>query len=242
MRIFSNCRELLSEIMRDVSEQGTIVHPQTMQNQRVADNEEFQTKELLNYSYCLTSRADQENLFISNPKQNFYWCKSEFSERISRSWVNPGKAWLIRKDTWEPFLSKAGEFCYTYNERLNRYHNLEKIIDELRVHGDSRQCYLPVFHPRDPSFIGGKKRVPCTLGYQFIIRNGKMHIIYSQRSADVFLHFGNDIWLAWELMEYVAEMVGVEPGFLYHNIASLHSYRRDWEGLKTCIDQLYEQG
>jgi len=240
MRIFSSCRELMSEIMRDVSEHGTIVHPQTMQNKVVADNEEFQTKELLNYSYCLTNRTDQEKLFISNPTQNYLWCQEEFKERVSRSYVNPGKAWLIRKDTWATFLNSEGGFCYTYNERLNYRHNLNKIIDELKRHPDSRQCYLPVFHPEDVSFIGAERRVPCTLGYQFIIRDNKLHIVYSQRSADVFLHFGNDIWLAWELMSYVAKRLAIEEGYLYHNITSLHSYKRDWEGLKTCIDELYE--
>lgn len=239
MRIFSSCYSLMSEIFRDVSEHGVIVHPQTMQNKQVAGNEDFATKELLNYSYCLMEMPDEDKLFITNPTQNKEWCQKEFTERIS-SEVNPGKAWLIRKDVWKPFLNSNGKFCYTYSERLSHNHNLERIIDELRAHPDSRQCFLPIFHPMDITYLGGKKRIPCSLGYQFIIREGLLHMTYFQRSADIAEHFGNDVWLAYRMLKFVAERVGVKPGYLFHNITSLHAYKKDWDKLKTCIDQLYE--
>jgi thymidylate synthase len=79
--------------------------------------------------------------------------------------------------------------------------------------------------------------------YQFLIRpNGKgekvCNLIYNQRSADFIGHFGDDVYLAWKLMEYVAGSVGVKPGYLYHQIGSLHSYQRDWWKLKTSIDDI----
>lgn len=36
-------------------------------------------------------------------------------------------------------------------------------------------------------------------------------------------------------MEYVAREVGIKPGYLYHTIDSLHSYKKDWVKLKTSI-------
>ena len=53
-------------------------------------------------------------------------------------------------------------------------------------------------------------------------------------------HFGNDVYLAWKLMEYMAEQTGNEPGYLYHTIDSLHSYKKDWVLLKQCLDDITE--
>lgn len=36
-------------------------------------------------------------------------------------------------------------------------------------------------------------------------------------------------------MEYVASEVGIKPGYLYHTIDSLHSYKKDLVKLKTSI-------
>ena len=63
----------------------------------------------------------------------------------------------------------------------------------------------------------------------------QLNICYHQRSSDFVTHFGNDVYLAWKLMEYVAREVGTKPGYLYHTIDSLHSYKKDWVKLKTSI-------
>ena len=69
--------------------------------------------------------------------------------------------------------------------------------------------------------------------YDFLIRENargekQLNICYHQRSSDFVTHFGNDVYLAWRLMEYVASEVGIKPGYLYHTIDSLHSYKKDW--------------
>ena len=51
-------------------------------------------------------------------------------------------------------------------------------------------------------------------------------------------HFGDDVYLAWCLMEYVAENVGVLPGYLYHTIDSLHCYKRDWDKLRSNVEDM----
>lgn len=76
--------------------------------------------------------------------------------------------------------------------------------------------------------------------YDFLIRENargekQLNICYHQRSSDFVTHFGNDVYLAWRLMEYVASEVGIKPGYLYHTIDSLHSYKKDWVKLKTSI-------
>lgn len=236
MRIYGNAYELMSEVYRDIWEMGHIVQPHTMQNKVVKDDPNFVTKEVTNYSYCLLKMDKKDYLFLSDERSK-NWVAEEFLERLNPLFENPGVAWTIRKDVWEPFLDDMGKFDYTYNERMVPY--LQGVIDELAINPDSRQAIVAIWDPtKDTQNIGGKKRVPCSISYQFLIREGLVHIIYTQRSADVITHFGNDIMLTWLLKGFVAKKLNLKPGYLYHNIGSLHCYKQDWPTLKRCINDI----
>jgi len=236
MRIYSDCYELMSELFREVWEMGHIVHPNSMQNKVVKDDEQFSTKEITNYSYCLTRLHKVDFLFFADERAK-EWAKAEFAERVSFDYKNPGEAWKIRKELWEQFLNRQGEFDYAYNKRMKI--SLHAVINELERNPDSRQAIISIWDPKiDVYGLGGITRVPCSIYYQILVRDGKVNIIYNQRSADVVTHFGNDVYLAFKLMEYVAHAIGIKPGHLFHNIGSLHAYKKDWTQLKQCIKDI----
>lgn len=235
MRIFLDCYELRSELMREVYEMGHEIESASMQNKDVKGNPDFITKEIINYSYCLKSLDKESFLFLNDPDSQD-WVKEEFQERVSGDFINPGKAWKIRGNVWKQFLNAEGKFDYTYNQRFGE--QLKTLISELKLHPNSRQAILSIWREQDVFRLGGRKRVPCSIYYQFMIRQGKLNIIYNQRSCDIMTHFGNDIYLAWALMEYVARETDNKPGYLFHNIASLHCYKKDWQQLKKCINDL----
>lgn len=265
MRIYDNAYELMSETGRNLWEMGIENRPKTYQNKNIEGNPDFITKELIAESYCLTSIPDPEWLFVYTKTRE--WADAEFAERVSGKMLNPGEAWELNKSMWEEFLvdvDKKGDlfsrFDYTYAERMNFLTSnhwedsnvcptdtyLNNIINLLKYDNDTRKAILSIFESvKDSSRLDGHARIPCSMYYQFLIRpNGKgekvCNIIYNQRSADFVAHFGDDVYLAWRLMEYVAGAVGVKPGYLYHQIGSLHSYQRDWWKLKTSIDDLKE--
>ena len=244
MRIYSNSFELMSELGRELNSYGQTVKPKTYQNKRIEGNEDFITKELICQQYCLTSLGDPVWLFVFSHSKE--WADAEFKERIDTSGIiNPGKAWELRKDLWEQFLVN-GKFDYTYNERMLI---LPYTIQLLKSDSDTRKAVLPIFNGSgedDTLYYHGNKRIPCSMYYDFLIRqNGKgekvLHICYHQRSSDFAQHFGNDIYLAWRLMEYVAQEVGVKPGYLYHTIDSLHAYKKDWLALASNLEDLQEK-
>lgn len=239
MRIYSSSYELMSEMGRELNSYGQTVKPKTYQNKNIEGNEDFVTKEIICQQYCLTSLQDPTWLFFYSRSRE--WADAEFQERIDTSSnpVNPGKAWELRKDLWEQFLVN-GKFNYTYNERMVI---LPYTIQLLKSDSDTRKAVLPIFNGNgedDTLYYPGNKRIPCSMYYDFLIRqNGKgekvLHICYHQRSSDFVTHFGNDVYLAWRLMEYVAKEVGVKPGYLYHTIDSLHAYQKDWDKLASSL-------
>lgn len=238
MRIYSNAHDLMSEMGRELNSYGATVKPKHYQNKCIEGNEDFITKEIICQQYCLTKLPDPEWLFVYSKSR--YWADAEFHERI-RPNVNPGKAWELRKDLWEQFLVD-GRFDYTYSERMTD--SLSQVIDLLKKDPDTRKAVLPIFNGNgyiDTNFYDGSKRIPCSMYYDFLIRwspKGEkvLHICYHQRSSDFVQHFGNDVYLAWRLMEFVANGAGVLPGYLYHTIDSLHAYKKDWNILSSNID------
>ncbi len=151
-------------------------------------------------------------------------------------------------------------FEYTYSERIMKpvYFNgtvmpkIMAIIQLLKSDQDTRKAVLNIYgtdnynEDEDSDHYDGSRRIPCSMYYDFLIRqNGKgekvLHICYHQRSSDFVQHFGNDVYLAWRLMQYVAKEVGVKPGYLYHTIDSLHAYKKDWTSLASNLEDLQEK-
>jgi thymidylate synthase len=221
MRIFQNFVELHSEVGRDLQEMGIRVQSESVQNiSEVTDD--YQMLEITGYSYKTLTINGWEN-FTNEEEQQ--WLHVELNERIATSWVNPGRAFVYRDSMWEPFLDKFDRFDYTYNERIRP--SIQRILKELHDRPNTRQAVLPIFWPEDLRFMGGKLRIPCSLHYQFVLRNRELHTIYSMRSCDYFNHFKFDVVLAWKLGQYVADVTGVKMASLTHFIGSLHAFKKD---------------
>ena len=223
--MFVNWEEAQEEIKRDLAEMGVLVKPKSMQDKVIEGMEEYETKELQNYSYTLLDADSSKIIGVTQP-----WAALEFAERIDTAGnVNPGTAWLERKEVWSEYMHD-GKMAYTYNERFFRNNQIKKIIERLKKDHDSRQLWLSVWDPNeDPDKLGGISRVPCSLGYNFQFRDGALNVHYIMRSCDFGTHFVNDVYLGIRLLEYVAEEVGLPVGNFTHTMFSLHVYKKDIE-------------
>ena len=226
MRIYANCLEAVKEIERDLFEMGIRVQPETMQDKFVKDDPDFLTLELSPYGFILVAggQKDKEEFltYLDVPKD---WADAEFEERISRKPCNPGEAWKLRRHLWEEFIHD-GKLGYTYSQRYGE--QLDKIIEELRVRPNTRQAIIQMYaYPLDMPYLGGKRRIPCSLNGQFLIREGKLKMVYTMRSNDFITFFASDNYLAMKLQEYIAEQLKIEVGSYTFFTGSLHCYKKD---------------
>lgn len=227
MRIYMDWKEAYEEIKRDLAEMGIRVCPKTMQDKNIEGNEDYATMELQNYCYTiLNAKSSDVKSFSVQP-----WADEEFKERVDLvggvNPINPGKAYKLREDVWNEYMHN-GKFAYTYNERYYCNDQLWKIIERLKRDNDSRQLWLSVWNPEiDPDKLGGISRVPCSLGYNFQFREGKLNMHYVMRSCDFGTHFCNDVYLAIKLLEFVANECKMEVGNFTHTMFSLHVYHKD---------------
>lgn len=127
-----------------------------------------------------------------------------------------------------------------------RYGDLSDVVDLLVRSPLTRQAFLPVWFPEDTGAHHGQ-RVPCTLGYHFMQRGGRLTCRYYIRSCDVYRHLSNDVWLAAMLTKWVArevsdrtkgQAVGLHfrPGGLIMHISSLHAFVGDLPKIKARLD------
>lgn len=235
MRIFSNAEEAMIEIERELFEMGIINHPNTMQDKNVKGDKNFETKELLGYSFCLTKWDDIDSIFTNFnndlKETGLDYCTREFVERVGFP-LNPGTSYLIRKKLWERFLDDKGQFSYTYSQRISP--QLDHIIAELRKNPGSRQCVLTLYdRHQDMLSMGGRERIPCSMYYQFLLRevNGKkkLSLMYTMRSCDYYNHFSIDVYLGIKMLEFVANKLGAECGEFIQFMGSLHAYQQDFK-------------
>lgn len=119
----------------------------------------------------------------------------------------------------------------------HEYGDLGEMIQMLAEEPSTRQAYLPIWFPEDTSYAN-KGRKPCTLGYHFILRNGRLDITYHIRSCDFYRHFDDDVYMAVRLAIHVLQscrMVNpnvwnhVQLGELVMNITSLHMFLSDYQ-------------
>jgi thymidylate synthase len=229
MRIYSNIKECHNETIRNVAELGSIVRLKTYQNIDISEDEDYVTRELIGESFKLLDNVKSEEIrdYIKVVKgESWYeWVEKDFEERISSSYVNPGKAFAFVAPYWDKFMNKLGLQDYTYNERLGR--KLEFLIEELRRDPSSRRAFLNIWESGDMIATLSERRVPCSLGYIFLIRSGKLHVTYLMRSSDVMQLLLIDLYMVQRLKEYIAEKLGISLGTTTFFANSLHAYQKD---------------
>jgi thymidylate synthase len=227
VRVFHDFIEAKGELARDLQELGTNVFA-GYQSKDVDKMDEaavaaLTTKELTNYGYVVLS-PQRRDLHPSQPWAGLEW--RDRLEGILGSPSNPGHAWQERREIWEPLREADGGFSYTYSERFFMART-RHVIEELKAHPTTRQAYISIWNPQIDTPRLGKRRVPCSLGYQVMIRDDMVHLTYHMRSSDFATHFDNDVWLALSFQEWVAANTTQATGSFTHVLGSLHVYAKE---------------
>lgn len=105
---------------------------------------------------------------------------------------------------------------------VSEYDQLGEIISELKRNPMSRRLVVSCFTPDNQKHAA----LPCChYGFQFLVREGKLDLIWSQRSCDYFLGIPFNISSYGILLCIVAKEVGLEPGYLIGHLADVHIYK-----------------
>jgi hypothetical protein len=84
-----------------------------------------------------------------------------------------------------------------------------------------------IFQPED--LLSGKASFLCATQVQFLLRQGKLDMITTMRSNDVWHGLPYNLFQFGMLQCTLANTLGVKPGRYTHNAGSMHLYKRHWE-------------
>lgn len=125
----------------------------------------------------------------------------------------------------------GGSLYGAYGPRIS--HQMPRVIDKLTKDPDTRQARVQIW--RDSDLFSDAKDLPCTMGFTFHLRDGKLDMHTHMRSNDAWWGFTYDITQFCFLQACVAEALNTEMGRYFHHVDSFHIYERDVEA----IDAMY---
>jgi|SRR3989344_1247905 len=143
----------------------------------------------------------------------------------------------------EVFLSPVPPegVSYTYGNRLRRYPHSnttfdqiqEVLIKQLKSSIDSRRAVATTMIP---SIDKDSKEPPCITQIQVLQSNGRIHLLATVRSHDMFkAAIPNAFGLRTIQQEIVSALDGLQAGFLQITSQSAHIYEQDWENASKLV-------
>lgn len=257
---------MIAQVYKDFLLNSEEVSTRYWQGVNVESRPDMVTRELLNYTFKLSLPNASLDYYRELVKPDLPWADDHFEERVCGYPLNPGTQWanwrlgVGAKD----FRNAQGQFNINYMERIwpkfagmvppsevpqhgtfeglkplkgirYEYGDLNDVLKLMIKDPHTRQAYLPQFFPEDTGATHND-RTPCTLGWQFILRNGKLHIVYGLRSCDLVNHWLNDVYMAVRLLLWVLNELkiasegwkSVVPGTLTMHITSFHVFLADY--------------
>lgn len=255
---------------RDFLREARDVHTSTWQGVDISKRPEARMKEQLFVTVRADLEGQEDLAYYQeNIKPNLPWAEDHFQERISGHPLNPGEQWAKWPwgHSADKFRYPDGRFNHNYMERYwpkyagltpdgvvkaevaakhtqlagirFKYGDLYDMMRMLAFDPLTRQAYLPVWFPEDTGQPDNGRK-PCTLGYHFIMREGRLNCVYYIRSCDIYRHFADDVYMTIRLQHHVLKTCrdlqpevwdDVKMGKFVMHISSLHCFINDWRGM-----------
>lgn len=99
---------------------------------------------------------------------------------------------------------------------------IESLIDLLRKDPLSRRAVAQTYLPQD--LIKPILDVPCSVGFQFLVRDSRLTAITYMRSQSALMLLPYDLFLFLLLHEAIAVSLGADLGDYHHFCGSIHYY------------------
>lgn len=112
--------------------------------------------------------------------------------------------------------------------RVEEIDQLDYAVQRLKRDPNTRQLVISLWKPSD-LITEDKRDMPCTILWQFILRENNLHMIAYMRSNDAWLGTCYDIYAFTCIQMMLAASIGAGVGHYTHVIGSLHLYERDRE-------------
>jgi len=126
--------------------------------------------------------------------------------------------------TNDEFAKKWGELGPIYGKQWRDWDGTDQIqnlIDALKNNPDSRRHIVSAWNVGE---MYNMVLPPCHYGFQCYVSDGKLSLMWNQRSVDTFLGLPFNIASYATLLLLLCEETGYQPGMLIGNLGDIHIY------------------
>ena len=133
-----------------------------------------------------------------------------------------------------PIYGKQWRGWFMYNDRVDPVFidQIAQLIRDLKTNPNSRRLMVSAWNVGD---LGEMTLPPCHYGFQCYVANGKLSLMWNQRSVDTFLGLPFNIASYATLLLLLCEETGYEAGELIANLGDVHLYKNHVEQAKEQI-------
>ena len=142
---------------------------------------------------------------------------------------------------WDGDYKKSGrtdgELGPIYGKQWRNWRGIDQIknlIKELKINPDSRRLIVSAWNVGELSEM---TLPPCHYGFQCYVVNGKLSLMWNQRSADLFLGVPFNISSYGLLLLLLCQETGYEPGELIGSFGDIHLYSNHLDQAKEQINR-----
>jgi len=125
---------------------------------------------------------------------------------------------------WNKFADADGKLRLAYGNAwrdFNGANQLEYLIKNLKENPGSRRHLLVAW---DPANLDNLSSHCCHYAYEWFVRDGRLDMIWIQRSVDLLVGLPSDIILGAMMNMVIASTVGLKPGRLTLQLGNCHIY------------------
>jgi thymidylate synthase len=139
--------------------------------------------------------------------------------------------------TNDEFAKKWGELGPIYGKQWRDWggkDQIKELIKNIKENPDSRRLMLSAWNVGE---IEDVVLPPCHYGFQCYVNNGKLSLMWNQRSVDTFLGLPFNIASYGTLLLLLCEETGLEAGELIGNLGDTHLYKNHLEQAKEQVQR-----
>lgn len=157
------------------------------------------------------------------------WTRSDNSIGLAYGY-QLGKS--IRSGEYHPAVV-YGDVCI--ESRMPKYTNqVHNLIHELKTNPSSRRHIISLWNIND---LHDMALYPCVWHNQWLVKEGKLHLIVGVRSNDIGLGNPFNVFQYYVLQRMMAQVTGYDLGTLTFNINDAHVYERHIDPLTVQISR-----
>jgi len=179
------------------------------------------------------------------------WNGDAYKKYVTKVNMQPGvpmgdilsqKEFIEQIKTDDEFAAKWGELGPIYGKQWRNWDEdtgvkidqISNLIEQLKTNPDSRRLMVNAWNP---TYLQHMTLPPCHYGFQCYVADGKLSLMWNQRSVDTFLGLPFNIASYGMLLMLLCEETGYKPGDLIGNLGDVHLYNNHVEQAKEQISR-----